>query len=76
MKLKWISIDEECENKNKSLKLKVEESNSDGDMALIVKNFKKFMGKEKKKTEEQGRDEEKSFTPTCYNCGNKGRVKP
>lgn len=45
-------------------------------MALIVKNFKRFMKNEKQKAKEQGKDEEISFTPTCYNCGKKGHIKP
>lgn len=77
MKLKIISIDEEGEKKNKSLALKVEEPDLDGDMDLIVKNFKRFLKKEKSQKEEQGKDEEKSpFIPTCYNCEKKGNIKP
>lgn len=77
MKLKRLSIDEEGEKKNKSLTLKVEESDSDGDMALIVNNFKRFMKNEKNQKKEKGKDEEKTpFILTCYNRENKGHVKP
>lgn len=37
--------------KKKILALKVEESDYDGDMALVVKNFKIFMNNEKNKKE-------------------------
>lgn len=48
MKLKRLTIDEERENKNKNISLKAEESDSHGDMTLIVNNFKRFMKNEKK----------------------------
>ena len=40
MKLKRLTIDEEGEKKHKGLALKAKEPNLDGDMTLIVKNFK------------------------------------
>ena len=43
MKLKRLAIDEEGEKKNKNLALKAGETNSDGDMALIVKNLKRLI---------------------------------
>lgn len=53
IELKILSLYEEGENKNKSLELKAEESDSNSDMALIVKNFRRFTRNEKKKVEEQ-----------------------
>lgn len=47
IEFKRLDVDEEKEKKNKSIALKAEQSNSDDDMALIVKNFKRFMKKEK-----------------------------
>lgn len=47
MKLKRLAIDKEGKKKNKSLALTVEDSNSDCDMYLIVKNFKSFLRNEK-----------------------------
>lgn len=49
IELKRLAIDEEGEKKNKSLALKVEESGSDGDMHVIVKNFKLLLWNDKKK---------------------------
>ena len=34
------------------------------------------MKNEKKQEEEQGKDGDKSFTQTCYNCRKKGHIKP
>lgn len=63
--------------KNKSIAFKAEEYDYDGDMFLIVKNFKRFMKNEKKKKEEQEKNEERaSFVPTCYNYRKKGQIKP
>lgn len=59
MELKILAIDEEWENKNRSIELKVEESDSNGDMSLIVKNFERFMRNEKKQNKEEKIDEEK-----------------
>lgn len=52
MELKILAIDEEGEKKNESLAFKVDESDSDGDMAFIVESFKKFMKNET--TEKRG----------------------
>lgn len=49
MKLKSLFIGEEGETKIKSLRLKFGDSDSNGDMALIVKNFKRFLRHEKQK---------------------------
>lgn len=54
-----------------------EDFNFDGDMNLIVKNFKRFLRHAKQQKEEQEKDEEKgSFTPICYLCGKKGHISP
>lgn len=50
MELERISITAKVEKKNKSLALKVEKYDSDGDMSLIVNNFERFPRHEKKKT--------------------------
>lgn len=68
MELKRLSIDEEGKNKNKSLALKGEEFDSHGDMALMVKNFKRFMKNEKNQIEDQGKDEKKK--PSILTCHN------
>lgn len=76
MKLKRLPIDEEVEKKNKSLALKVEESYVDGDMTLIVMNFKRFMNNQKRQKEGHEKDVENiPFVLTCFNCGNKDHVK-
>lgn len=67
MELKRLSRNEEGEEKIKSLEFKDEESNYDGDMSLIVKDFKIFLRHVKKKKEEHEKDKEKTlFIPTCY----------
>lgn len=53
MELKILAIDEEGENKRKSIAFKAEESDFDGDMYLIVKNFKILIRHEKKEKKEQ-----------------------
>lgn len=77
MELKRLTINEEGEKKNKSLTLKVEEPDSNGDMDLMVKNFKRFMKNQKKKIEDKVKDEEKKPSIlTCQNCGKKGHIIP
>lgn len=51
IEFKRLDVDEEEEKKNKSITLKAKQSNSDDDMALIVKSFKRFMKKEKEQAE-------------------------
>lgn len=73
MELKLLDMDEEGEKKNKSLPLKAKYSESNGDMALMARNIKKFLKHEKQQQEGQNKNEGKySFTLTCYQCGKKG----
>lgn len=60
MKSRRLSIDEEGENKSKSITLKVEDSKSDGDVSLIVNSFKIFLRHVKQQKDEQDKDEEKA----------------
>lgn len=57
MELKRLVVDEEGEKKNKCLALKVEESNFDGNVTLIVNKFKRFlrMGRSKNKRKKKMR---------------------
>src|SRR6266487_5366723 len=91
MQLNRLIESEEGEKKKKGLALAATTKNSDfegsdssdeddEDMALMVRNFKKFMrhqGKPKQfRNSQKKSDEGTSFNPTCYNCGKKGHIKP
>jgi hypothetical protein len=91
LELNRLIESEEGEKKKKGLALAATTKNSDfeggdssdeddEDMALMVRKFKKFMRHKAKpkqfRNSQKKSDEGTSFNPTCYNCGQKGHIKP
>ena len=84
MRYKKNERDDQESNKN-SIALKAEASESDEELALIIKNFKKFLKKGKPYCQIRRRSDQKSFTQkkdnqevqdvrTCFNCKKLGHM--
>ena len=69
-------MDEEGKKKRKTLALKIEDFNSDGDMSLMVQNLRKLVKHEKQQEEKDKSEEKTSFIPMCYQYGNKDHIRP
>lgn len=72
-----IVDDEESDKKKKSLSLKVEEEkdlDSNEDMKLLVRKFKRFMSHDKRQDFQQKNKGRSSFVPTYYQYDKKGHL--
>lgn len=92
LELKRLNENETTDKQKKSIALKAttkeasddSSEESDEDMSLMVRKFKKFMkykGKPKHSSSSSStntfqKKNQDSSTPTCYNCGERGHIKP